>query len=453
MNKIITYQDPRGIALSNGAIFKFFFVTFFFMMLIFPSQYQLERGVYLVFIFFSSLVAWTIRVKKWRVNRRIILPSGLCLLVSLAGSLNGVINFNPGAIPMLTVYLYWPILFIWFLGFMHDENIFYTSIKVIISSALLISVLIVLYVFGLVLGVAEVFFPLLNIFEINYGYVEGSIKVSTTMLPVLFFFLPFSICLLFIKNSISKDKLSRRWKKLNLIALWGTLFVLLISGRAGFWAVALVSIPISLLLIFLCVGTVKVGKKVLYSIVGFVVVASLGLVISQYVENVNLNTYYNLFIEKLFQASDPGSIGYRRYSQMVALFQAIKEHPLIGHGFGAVIPNFEGNIVWQVELSYLLLLFQVGTLGFLVYLLSIIWMFRRLIKISARHIEISVIAAPFLAGMLGFLIANSTNPLLSKFDYLWVIFLPLALLNFSVCRLRKLKKSSSLNLKKKQNED
>jgi len=36
---------------------------------------------------------------------------------------------------------------------------------------------------------------------------------------------------------------------------------------------------------------------------------------------------------------------------------------------------------------------------------------------------------PVLAGTSCFLIANATNPYLAKFDYIWVIFLPVALIN------------------------
>jgi hypothetical protein len=36
---------------------------------------------------------------------------------------------------------------------------------------------------------------------------------------------------------------------------------------------------------------------------------------------------------------------------------------------------------------------------------------------------------PFLAGLICFMIANGTNPYLAKFDYMWIIFIPVALLN------------------------
>ena len=37
---------------------------------------------------------------------------------------------------------------------------------------------------------------------------------------------------------------------------------------------------------------------------------------------------------------------------------------------------------------------------------------------------------PTLVGLSGFLVANGTNPYLARYDGLWVIFLPIALINF-----------------------
>ena len=37
---------------------------------------------------------------------------------------------------------------------------------------------------------------------------------------------------------------------------------------------------------------------------------------------------------------------------------------------------------------------------------------------------------PNLAGMISFLIANSSNPYLAAFGHLWVIFLPIGIVNF-----------------------
>ena len=42
----------------------------------------------------------------------------------------------------------------------------------------------------------------------------------------------------------------------------------------------------------------------------------------------------------------------------------------------------------------------------------------------------------FLAGFLSFMIANATNPYLAKFDYMWVMFIPVAMMNDRLLGLR-----------------
>ena len=43
---------------------------------------------------------------------------------------------------------------------------------------------------------------------------------------------------------------------------------------------------------------------------------------------------------------------------------------------------------------------------------------------------------PTLSGLFCFLIINATNPYLASFDYLWVVFLPVAILNAYILRGR-----------------
>lgn len=56
------------------------------------------------------------------------------------------------------------------------------------------------------------------------------------------------------------------------------------------------------------------------------------------------------------------------------------------------------------------------------------------IIVGARPNFMKVVAGwqyilPVLVGTACFLIANTTNPYLAKFDYIWVVFLPVALIN------------------------
>jgi hypothetical protein len=50
------------------------------------------------------------------------------------------------------------------------------------------------------------------------------------------------------------------------------------------------------------------------------------------------------------------------------------------------------------------------------------------------HSEDALVIVPALMGLICFLVGNATNPYLAKFDSLWVLFLPLAILNVAALR-------------------
>jgi len=42
----------------------------------------------------------------------------------------------------------------------------------------------------------------------------------------------------------------------------------------------------------------------------------------------------------------------------------------------------------------------------------------------------------YLTGFMSFMIANATNPYLAKFDYMWVFFIPVAIMNSNLlCKM------------------
>ena len=82
------------------------------------------------------------------------------------------------------------------------------------------------------------------------------------------------------------------------------------------------------------------------------------------------------------------------------------------------------------ELSYVALLFHTGIVGFAIYAAAVIWIYRMGLRIIRSGDRIGLYMVPALVGTTCFLIANATNPYLEKFDYIWVIFLPVALINY-----------------------
>ena len=107
----------------------------------------------------------------------------------------------------------------------------------------------------------------------------------------------------------------------------------------------------------------------------------------------------------------------------------------MGAGLGATVSLRRSvDQPWAYELVYVDLLFQTGVVGLLVYTAGVGWIYWQCIKSMRRTRDLIPRLLPVLAGTTGFLIANATDPYLAKFDYIWVLFLPIAYLNYSFNR-------------------
>ena len=425
----------------ENSIGLYMFGAFFLLMLLFPAQYQFARGIFLAVIVFGSMALVISKSETWSINKTLLAISIMCLLVSIFSLSLGFLMGNPGTLQSITVYLFWPLLFIWAIGLPLQQSSILLFIKVLIAGSFVVGVVIILSV--LESSVGENVAIVLNVFRVNSGIFQGAIKVSSPMTPVLLFFLPFSICLILIRKNIPLSLFSKRWWVLLIAALILTIVNLIITGRAVFWLVALFSLPVVLSFIYGCGLKINFVRIVTNLFLAFIIFTVIGFAVLNYYTDVNFGVYYSLFVEKVFHVSEPGSVGYRRYEQFVAMLNGIQNHPIFGQGLGAA--EYKGSDTWQFELSYFGLIFHVGLLGFMVYALSFLWLISVLLKLSRRNINVAILAAPLLSGMLVFLLANATNPLLSKFDFLWVIFLPLALANYAL-RQNDLNKMSEQNV-------
>jgi hypothetical protein len=124
--------------------------------------------------------------------------------------------------------------------------------------------------------------------------------------------------------------------------------------------------------------------------------------------------------------------GTERRQQLIALSNGWLGRPFWGAGLGAsVLGSIRSETMpWSYELYYLSLLYQTGMVGFVAYSAGVAWIFWKGIKIIREGGALGRIMIPMLVGCTGFLIATATNPYLDRFDGLWVLFLPLAVINY-----------------------
>ena len=155
---------------------------------------------------------------------------------------------------------------------------------------------------------------------------------------------------------------------------------------------------------------------------------------------VSLDFSFESLFERFSSAfdSDKESI---RFEQSNILFENFLTSPLIGHGAGAEIINFQrsSDRPWSFEMSYYDDLFKTGIIGFMLFTLFIIGIFWKGIYFIKKENDILMIG--LLAGLFSTLVANVSNPFLSSFDCFWMMFLPILYIN--IHGLSKLKAATN----------
>lgn len=396
---------------------------FFFLMLVFPASFQLERGALLILICLISL--YKIPINDFIINKSILFIAIINIFNSLLFTLIGVLNSAPGALKVSSVYVFWPIIFLYFIGYNNKLSNLIPFINIIFYSCLVSIILIILFI------VNEFFFtPFHNAITLiskaqdyQSGFFGGFIQLHTGNLTTVFYTFIFIFTIYFIpKNLNSYSKV----RGLFLPTIILSIILLLISGRRAFWLICIVSPFIIIFFLRLVKIKIHLSKFILPTILVFSLIAISFSILS-------LDKKFILDrLESSFEFNNPDAISnYLRKEQSDALIHGWLDSPILGHGLGATAKGSirDPNAPWSYELSYWALLFQTGILGFLIYLFSVIWIFIKSILVMKKNQSTIYLLIPQLVALFCFLIVNASNPYLAKFDYLWTLYLPIATLN------------------------
>ncbi len=390
---------------------------FFFLMLLLPASYQAYRGILLlVIIFFSVFVKG-----KLYLNKSVAILWIINLSTSLFFIIRGIILKAPGAIPVSTVYLFWPMLYLYFANRCRslDSICYYT--KIIVWGGICTCLLLLLFI-------VNVFYPTPIISDIavaqNFqsGFFDGFIKLHSENLTIIPYIFAFTFTLLMLRYIFGKIPFGN--KKIVIIGFLLSAILILVSGRRAFWMLALLCPLIIVTLLELTGFHIKARYYIMFA-TGFVILL-IGLL---WILPLNVDTIVKEFLSSFeFNQAKSNII---RKEQYIALISDWEKYPLLGHGLGSVSTSCirSEESPWNYELSYVALLFQVGIIGFLIYFLSVTWIFFQSIKIVKRNHEFATILLPQVVGLICFLIMNASNPYLLKFDLLWILFLPIISIN------------------------
>jgi len=434
VKKMYNYKDCSLSNITYFDICKSFFtkcailpgLLLFFMMIFVPTKYQMVKaillGITLVFIFENILI----NKGKIRFHRTIFLWIIFYIILGLFWILIGVINDARGALRVSTVYVLWPLIFTVLISGVSREKLLSKIVQVLIISLVVIGfydLSYILYAYG--------WLPKFLYIPIDQGqavgFYSGFVEFRLYNISSLLFLVPFCIAALFVWPDDLDIPISRKWLWVSFVL--GMLLVFL-SGRRALLGVVAISPFITLIFKhFLPRKDSKLNrKKLIRTFVGLILVLFGIYIYLYYFYGFNLQSLIKMFLEG-FDFQHSGS-AIARKTQFYALLEGWSKYPLFGAGHGAGVLYLRSTKQpWAYELFYVALLYQTGLIGFLAYSSGIIWMFWKGICIIRSGHFLGIQILPVLVGTTCFLVGNATNPYLGKFDYMWVIFLPITFIN------------------------
>ncbi|MCD0471064.1 hypothetical protein [Flavobacterium sp. JAS] len=405
----------------NRSIGNKIICVFFFLMLILPASFQAPRGILLLIILVLILVNNSF--SSFRYDKLLLNIGLVNIFFSFVFILNGIVRAAPGAISVTTVYIVWPILYLYFIGLSNKKEDIIPLLKVIIFGGLASAALIVIFIFNNFFGFPIDISYLVKSQDFGVFWEGGATELNSMNLATVFYTFIFVLTLIFIPEKFNDLRISKNLIRFTLIV---SLFLIFISARRAFWLVCGIS-PVLIMLLLKIIG-IDLGLKRFIIPVSLFFVVALTTITYMAIDNDNLITELN----SSFEFDNPeAESNYLRKEQFDALIHGWEDNWLIGAGLGASAKGSvrDENATWAYELSYIALLFHTGILGIIVYGTSVIWIMYKSIMICRKNKYYISYLLPQITALICFLLVNASNPYLSKFDYLWTIFLPLATLN------------------------
>lgn len=422
MNATLSTSARRPRPLLNNAPGY----ALFFSMLFLPTTYHELKAALLAVV----LIAAVARIARGRapVDRGIAKLFLYYATFGAALALYGMSLNTVGALPNARIFVAWPFLYVIIIaaGSTHRETVRHLT-GVLLVGAVAVQAYATVYVLvsrGVLPQWAHVDLDLGQ----NIGFYEGQTGFTMFSVSSLVFLVPFVIATIIIRPA-TLPFLVPRWAMYALATLGAALAI--VSGRRGLMMAIAVSPFVALLLRQWVAPRHGREWRLPWAAWGFVttVAATLGPRVLRGLMGIDMRVIYG---ELLAVTTKSNVSTYMRQTQFRELMSAWEQAPFFGQGLGAHLPHFTVSVdhPWAYELSYVALLFQIGVVGVAAYAAGLVWMLRQSRAIANADCEAGLWLLPVMTATLCFLLANATNPYLAKFDYLWVIFLPVLLINF-----------------------
>ena len=402
----------------------FFVAVLLFLVIVFPTAFQPVKAVLLLLVF--SLILYGAINGGTRLAGGLYVLSLFYAVIGLAWSAYGESLGNPGAVKVLGVMALYPLI-LPLLSVLYREDRAASLYKIFWVCAWVIALTDIAFVIA---GVVDPNNILQNFFDWLYpdwavvDNAETYLKFTLPNVSSVIFILPFFLTALFFSDQ-PKDK----YKIFIIVAL--LMAVALLAGRRGLLLTMFIG-PVLVYLLTVCRPHPRSAAKMdgrLWSII--LLAAAAGTAYLFIGDNLQQLDYFVDMLSSIFDFKENESNLLRVY-QYEALLRGIVDSPIFGQGAGAVADYVRSvEQPWAYELYYVALIFQYGILGFGLYVLGVLMICWHLISAINQKGRASF-ESYYFSGFVSFMLATGSNPYLAKFDFMWLIFIPYAMINSKI---------------------
>ena len=403
-------------------------MALFFLMLFAPLAYQVIKAP-LLGLTIGIVAMGILDRRELRIHPTIMLWSTLMISVGLLFIFLGLLRGEPGSVRLTTAYVLWPLVFTFLLGGTCSPVVTDRLFKVLVFGALAISLYSLSYVFSILNLIPSWMYIEIDQGQ-SIGFHEGYVDINIHSTNSLIFLVPFLTGCILTWPSSRTMPVSRAflWVAYAVSLAFGIL-----SARRAFWVMIAISPFVALFFRGFVNRSVPMLPRI--RVAGIAVLGLAGLVVLfialQQVFDIAFVDMFRKLMVAFDVTSEEGGGSLRGY-QLAQLLDHWSNHPWFGSGLGSVVPNYVRSDThpWSYELFYVAVMNQTGVIGLLMYVLAAAWVFYHSIRILIEGGRLALYVAPALTGTLCYLVANASNPMIGKFDHVWIMFLPLVFVNY-----------------------
>ena len=413
-------------------------------MIIVPMGHQ-EIKTVLLFITFAEIFVYFTLTRRFHLHSKIFRLFVFYISLGLMYGIYGLIRGNLGALPITKeVALYVAFFMILVSGVRNRSSIKYVHKTLVFSACFVCIYMIATYLHVMGIWPDWLYYDLSTETTAqkvlamglerhgNFEMVFGSYCNLMFLQPYLFFHL-----------LVSKGKAS---KSLWFAVIISTIFMIFSSNRT-LLVIALVFPPIIIITF-----TFIVLKRRAFFNRGILTICALILLVML---SITYLKQYGFDVQMVYGDLMRGFSVYQklggdvlrpnpRIHQALALFDAWKEKPLFGFGSGAAYWGCVRSeaVPWHYEVSFAQFLYQWGIIGCMLYAMGLFYIYRISIRAYTEKSELGVYALAATYGNVAFLTGCWTNPYLLRFDSLFIIFIPIAIVNLYLFEREHIKRFS-----------